>query len=378
VAVSSQDVSIPSSSIASLLPSRNAGSWALALENTRVKHRGLSLFLSALLLSACASSHSLPGTPGANSAPSGLVGDGTVLDLPPRLQWNANFGYCGETSMISAGLYYGQYVSQYTARSVASDGTPQNENKSQLLLGVNDAHAAIRMHLKFRTWDTKAERNTGEFLRWVRGNVERAYPVIIGVYTNERRFYGKGGGDPLFDHIVPVNAVDSSTLTFSDNGLWNPTGKPRFNFTYPFATFAKTRRQANDPQGPIYSIASGGTNYGIAIRGVADADGETLPVQVTTNVNWERPVMQNHSNVRPRPMPLTLTIVVSGLQPGVAYKLYRYDQLGRIPDGHFNAKAANAQESWSIKLSSGGSYTMTESIMSDDVAAYRAVPASAP
>ncbi len=33
------------------------------------------------------------------------------LDIPPRFQWNANNGYCGEVSFISAGLYYGQYCS---------------------------------------------------------------------------------------------------------------------------------------------------------------------------------------------------------------------------------------------------------------------------
>ena len=34
-------------------------------------------------------------------------------DIPLRIQWDANSGYCGEVSMISAGLYYGQYLSQY-------------------------------------------------------------------------------------------------------------------------------------------------------------------------------------------------------------------------------------------------------------------------
>lgn len=33
------------------------------------------------------------------------------LDIPPRYQWNANNGYCGEVSFISVGLYYGQYCS---------------------------------------------------------------------------------------------------------------------------------------------------------------------------------------------------------------------------------------------------------------------------
>jgi len=27
--------------------------------------------------------------------------------VTPRFQWNANSGYCGETSVISAGLHFG-------------------------------------------------------------------------------------------------------------------------------------------------------------------------------------------------------------------------------------------------------------------------------
>ena len=48
--------------------------------------------------------------------------DQKYLPIPPRRQWEGNGGYCGETVMISAGLYYGQYVSQYDARAFASDG----------------------------------------------------------------------------------------------------------------------------------------------------------------------------------------------------------------------------------------------------------------
>jgi len=40
-------------------------------------------------------------------------------------QWDANYGYCGEVSLISAGLYYGQYISQYDARALASPNVPQ-------------------------------------------------------------------------------------------------------------------------------------------------------------------------------------------------------------------------------------------------------------
>jgi len=111
---------------------------------------------------------------------------------------------------------------------------------------------------------------------------------------------------------------------------------------------------------------------------VTDRTGDTLPVRVLTSVNYESPVMKNGENARPAPMPLTLTVVVSELVPGVRYRLYRYDRLGAIPDGNFNARAASAAESRDIQLSSGSTYVLTREILSDEVAAYRCVRATAP
>jgi hypothetical protein len=34
------------------------------------------------------------------------------LDIPVRLQWENDHGYCGETSIQSCALYYGNYISQ--------------------------------------------------------------------------------------------------------------------------------------------------------------------------------------------------------------------------------------------------------------------------
>lgn len=313
-------------------------------------------------------------------------------DLPPRLQWNGNFGYCGEVSLISAGLYYGQYASQYDARSIASSGKAQNLSGSQLLLGVNDQFAAEAMHLNAVAWDAPAGSSSRDFLDWVKGYVLQGAPVAIGVYTNEYRFYGSTSpraGDPLYDHIVPVSGIASShpasdpnyyasdIVDFSDNGLWAPGGTPPYQFSYSFGSFQKTRSQANAQAGPIYSLASKGGNYGLAVTGVSDLYHDTLPVRLATNVNYEKPEIANHSNTRPAPMPIVLTITVSGLQPGVAYKLYRYNDFGKVPDFAFNAKAAQASESWNVQITAGSQFVLTEQIESDEVAAYRAVRADA-
>jgi hypothetical protein len=313
--------------------------------------------------------------------------------IPPRLQWDANWGYCGEVSFISAGLYYGQYISQYDARAVASPGIPENQKDSQLLLDKNDVATAAAMHLNAVRWDTYYETSTSQFLAWVKDNVAQGYPVVIGVYMNYDRFYGdtkRDAGDPRLDHIVPVYGVSSDqplpsnvydardTLSFNDNGEWEQGGVYTYQFTYRMGPFQKSRRGANAPDGALYSIDNGGRNYGMAFTGVIDTDHETVPVRVATSVNDERPHIRPHSAERPPARPLTLTVTVSGLTPGVAYRLYRYGDLSVTPNDHFNAHATAANKTWTIDIATGSTYTITDPIMSDEEAIYRAVPANAP
>ena len=313
--------------------------------------------------------------------------------IPPRLQWNENNGYCGETAFISAGLYYGQYLSQYDARAIASNDTPQYETDAQLLLGVNDQYAATQMRLTSSEWTPGTGSTTDDFLAWVKGEVIQGYPVAIGVYENQSLFYNTtkpNAGDPKYDHIVIVTGVTShhpltlpatyyadDELEFSDNGLWTgtPGTKPQYAFDYPFGTFQATRQAANTSTGNVYSLADTVRNYGIAITGIADPDHETVPVRVATSVNDETPQIGAQSNTRPAPMPLTLTVTVSGLQPGTSYDLYRYDDVSKVPTAAFTQHAADA--SWTTQFTAAGtSRTITQSVDSDDQVIYRAVPAS--
>jgi hypothetical protein len=342
--------------------------------------RALGFLTIAALLSACSGEALNSAQP--ETLAQQRVASSSDYAIPPRLQWMGNYGYCGEVSLISAGLYYGQYASQYTVRALASNNRPQNEATSQLLLGVNDTYAARRMHLASVEWNTRTERSTPEFLNWVARNVLLGLPVAIGVYTNEYRFYGKtnpNAGDPSYDHIVPVVGAANDTITFSDNGLWSPDPKtPPYLFHYSFASFPRSRRQANARTGPVYSLANDGKNYGIAITGVVDLDREMLPVRVATNVNYEKPAIKNGTSIRPKPMALELTVTVSGLEPGASYELYRYDRFAAVPDAHVNARAKNASEHWHFSITSGDTYVVQERIMSDEIAVYRAVRSSSP
>jgi hypothetical protein len=314
--------------------------------------------------------------------------------LPARIQWNANYGYCGETAFISAGLYYGQYVSQYDARALASKNARQSLESSQLLLGVNDVAAAKAMHLNATAFDTAKKPTSPAFLTWVKTNVTAGYPVVMGVLMNQSRFYGTtnlNAGDAEYDHIVVATGITSTrpltgpttyyaddVLTFNDHGLWTGTnGQPQNAFSYSFGTFATTRQKANAKTGPVYSLKSG-ADYGIAITGIIDLSGETVPVRLATSTNSETPAMVNGSTTRPAAKPVTLTITISSLKPGTTYTLYRYTTMANVPDSNFNANAGKAAQKWTIKIAAGTTYTMTQTINSNETAVYRAVPVGAP
>jgi hypothetical protein len=275
------------------------------------------------------------------------------------------------------------------------------------------------MHLQYVEWN---DDDTNQFLTWIKAYVLNGYPVIIGTYSNECLFYQKCSaphtqGNDEYDHIVPVIGINSlqsiappplppaplppyigtDSIIFSDNGLQgpvdDPTGPPcppnpdnTYRFTYTFDQFQATRQGANT-NNQYYSLSKETNTYGIAILGIRDDNHDTIPVTVTTNassscssgyINYEYPSIEHDSDTQPAPMPLSLTVTVTIADQTKAYNLYRYNALNQIPNSNFNAQAGNASQSWVIPANSGSTYTLTQNIMSNEVAAYRAVPTTAP
>jgi hypothetical protein len=92
------------------------------------------------------------------------------LNIPPRRMWgwSGNVdGYCGETSVQSMGLYYGNYVSQELVRY--ADGN------SELLVGINDAKALKALKYSYKEWDFESARNPQEkaFKAWIKENLDQ-------------------------------------------------------------------------------------------------------------------------------------------------------------------------------------------------------------
>lgn len=310
------------------------------------------------------------------------------LDIPPREQWNSNYGYCGETSLISAGLYFGQYTSQWTARSLASPGVPQTSQESQLLLGVNDVDAAKRMRLDATAFDSNQQTSTTQFLTWVKSMVLQNHPVIIGVLLNMERSHDDPPGDAEYDHIVPVLGVashvklsqsdpryrPSDLLTFSDNsGLRSDS-----IYSATFGSFPRNRASANGRNAPMYSLRNRPMNYAIAVTGVADPEHVTIPVRLTSSTDGEGAQDEDVLAAPPRPEPITLTATVTIPDPTIAYNVYLYDDFNKVPTRNFNAAAASAIQSWTIPAGNATTWTQAISTMSDQTRVFRAVPITAP
>lgn len=181
-----------------------------------------------------------------------------MLDIPVRFQWAHNSGYCGETSLISAGLYYGQYVSQYQVRELIDPTNPTVQTTKQVLLGATDnQNAGLIANALHLTYDQRQfpAGNLEEYLVWIKENILNNHPVTIGVMMNFNHFYGCNSGcdgcsdctaapdvaDPEYDHIVPVLGIgsdtsftspsaliynDNDTLFISDNGLYGNVNMP--------------------------------------------------------------------------------------------------------------------------------------------------------
>lgn len=307
------------------------------------------------------------------------------LEVRPRLQWNNHFGYCGEASLIAAGMYFGQYCSQLTARRLASPGQPVESARSQLLLGVNDLRAARRMKLIAEPFPWHRQRASEDLTRWMAEQLHHGHPVLLGVFRNAACFAESIPGDEEYDHIVLVNGFGSARhpaetpdwILFADHGLYTPAGRPRQQFACRMSEFLHSRASANLAPSPPYSLKNAPANFALAIRGVADRDGATVPVRLRASLNHEPDWPEGQSRP-PAPRPLQLTVTVSLPDPGETYHLYRYDNFRLVPTASFNVHANRAAQRWVIPPHSGRSFTVVYDTTTDATVVFRAVAATAP
>lgn len=270
----------------------------------------------------------------------------SLKNISLRYQWCANHGYCGETSFISALMYYGGYMSQYTMRQLAMKYNKETTHIcGQLLLNGNtDTNIAKKLGFTYESYPNKNTPNedTDDFINWIKTNNSKQYPVIIGVYMNSVILdcddCNNCEGDSEYDHIVSVLSVnDDNLLTICDNGLYTPTNSTPPQYIFPKIT-PMNRNDAycnydtdDTDDSTIYAIPNEVQNYGITITGLMDK--ETIPIRVIADKNYE-PFMYDATNNPPKPSTITLTLYLSKLIPTKNYDLYKCTNINNLPKSH--------------------------------------------
>ncbi|MFY9644111.1 MAG: hypothetical protein WAK29_02980 [Terriglobales bacterium] len=454
------------------------------------------------------------------------------VPIQPFYQWENNYGYCGEVSLMEAGLANGEWLSQYDTRLVCGTGLGQsgapvttdafcaaNRNvanyNAQVLYEIPDTGVAgtaeawgsmplcaanMRLNSTYYPYQGVAKSQPPalcagpkassdcpgyqSYMSWVKQQVILGNTVSLGVLIKDV----VSSGDQ-YDHEVTVIKIGTNhsptdptyypddVLYFEDHGVYwyngkvgqddtapepppgsgsNTTECTPYMFGYTFQELGTTDAQAARAS-HVYSIVlpantkivtgtgyngmswgpgSGGkiigpNDYAVAVSGVLDTYGETVPVALTASPQPGSIVGPTYTDGKQNPQDpiagydyeypfigtsieeqgpgsctnsppsswmtnFVLQAAVSGLTPGVTYNLYEYqfnsptetDSLGTgtgaalaVPVSAFNANSATAG---STPANSVTTFTATSSTYvaaplvttSDQIVVYRAVPAS--
>jgi hypothetical protein len=283
-----------------------------------------------------------------------------LLNIPPRLQWDNNNGYCGECSIQQIALYYGTYISEYNVRQII-DATQQQD------VWVPDNSGPIFAALRLNCVAWNSSQSTPQYqnyLVWAKSHLQQMHPVIIDVYV-------QGETDPDYDHIIPAIGYTSpdtnayhgtDTLTFNDN--YDPT-----SYTRLFSTLYDTRAMTGNGANYEYCIPMQ-TDYGAAVTGIQDASGAARPVYVAVD-RWDEPnISQGAAAVQ-----MNATIQASSLTKGAAYVLLRYNGYQNVPTNNYLSSAYNAATTF---VATNTTQTLHDTFMSSATVIYRCVAATVP
>ena len=274
-----------------------------------------------------------------------------MLNIPPRIQWPNNDGYCGENSIQMCGLYYGNYISEVTCRNVAG---------GELLINVNDTIALAAFSFNYVEWNPNVTTpQYMNYLDWVKQYLNNKKPVIITVYVS-------GMTDPDYDHIIPAigfKATSVNTYSATDSLTYN-SNFDLTPFTRVFSTLYATRSGAGNSAPFPYYIPKN-VDYGVAVTGNKDPNHLTKPVHIVLDSTDEPNVTLGAT-----PCVLTATLTCDSLTPGQSYALLRYNDYLTVPSITFSPSGASSAVYFTATSTT---HTLTDTFMSDTAVFYRCI-----
>jgi len=279
------------------------------------------------------------------------------MPIAPRRQWDQKNGYCGECCVQQAALFFGTYVSQYVCRAII------NSNQlSQLLVAVNAQKvlSALKLSSTEFNYNGYASPQFPSYFGWVKQHLKALHPVLITAYV-------KGLKDPDYDHIMLATGVTSSNFT-----TYNSTDQLYFNDCFSSQVSIRTASTLNDLRSMLVNGAKYSfciptkICYGCAVLGIQDSSGKALPVSITLGTWTEPNVIAGVA-----PSALSASVSVSGLTPGKAYSLFRYNDYRTVPTSNYTSSAYSSVRNF---VASSVNASFPESIISNGVAIFRCVP----
>lgn len=277
-----------------------------------------------------------------------------LLNIPPRIQWPNNDGYCGENSIQMCGLYYGNYISEGLCRTVAG---------GELLIYVNDTIALNAFSFTYNEWNPNISTpQYTTYLDWVKQYLYNKQPVIITVYVS-------GMTDPDYDHIIPAigfKAASVNSYSATDSLTYN-SNFDTIPFTRVFSTLYATRSGASNSAIYPYYVPKD-VDYGVAVTGIKDPTKVTKPVHIDLDSNDEPNISLGAAACI-----LRATITADSLTSGQSYVLLRYNNYLTVPSIGFNPAGASSAIYFTATAITK---TVIDSFMSDSAVFYRCVPYS--
>ena len=278
------------------------------------------------------------------------------LEIPPRLQWDDNSGYCGEVSIQSIALFYGTYISQYRVRAII-DPTQQQDT----LVPYNSGPIFDALRLNYAAWNSNsATPQYQPFLVWAKGHLAQKHPVIFNVFS-------KGLNDPDYDHIITATGYtspdttiyhDTDTLIFNDNYAATP-------YSRTFGSLPDTRSMKGNGATYPYCIPRD-FDYGCAVTGIKDDSGTALPVHVAVD-KWNEPNLARSA----APVRMNAVVTIRSLTAGSAYVLLRYHSYQAVPTNNYLASSYNNATYFPA---TGATRAINDTFMSDATVIYRCIP----
>ena len=286
---------------------------------------------------------------------------GRVLPIAPRLQWDNNNGYCGETSVQAIALSCGTYVSEYASRQMFS-----LDQSHDLLLDGSLEQVLTDLKLQYEAWNSSAAAPQGAgFLAWTKREITAGAPVIAGIFVS-------GGSDLDYDHIIPLIGFHSShdpTHYFSDDQIVYNDNYSIKSQSQQAGVLLATRTQAEYRDGVYYLPRN--WDFGYAVKGIVDRNRETATVSLRLNRPDEPNVIEGESATT-----MQGTATITQLTPGKRYALLRYDDWSKVPDSAFLGRGGYKSSYTFIARSA--TVSVPVGFPSVGCVTYRCVPAPAP